>query len=168
VSPSHTPPRITIDLPFEARGAGLGGSGGEADTTTTTSLGLDGVGRTPSFTPSERRALDSQRYTPADLRAAWDWLGPEVKERGACSLSLSLSLMLSFGQRLGLLCPWRQPSVSPRRRVREREQTYGRSVSILLATRVCIVLHSCLRYDTIRCGAVLCFALLLAPAVTSG
>lgn len=70
-----TPPRLVVDLPFEAQSDQQLGGG--------LSLGLDGVGRTPTLSHDERRALDAQRYTPADLAAAWEWLGPELTERGA-------------------------------------------------------------------------------------
>jgi len=83
------PPRITIDLPFEFESeadAGVTGKRAARQTLPAShslSLGLDAVGGTPIITPAERRVLDSQRYTPADLRKAWEWLGTEVKERGA-------------------------------------------------------------------------------------
>jgi hypothetical protein len=83
------PPRITIDLPFEINSSGLSASAtgkraahASLPAAYTVSLGLDAVGGTPTITAAERRVLDAQRYSPADVRKAWDWLGPEVKERG--------------------------------------------------------------------------------------
>ncbi|BEJ01812.1 hypothetical protein CcaverHIS631_0604940 [Cutaneotrichosporon cavernicola] len=77
--PSHVPPRINISLPFEAQADEIDAS-----------LGLDGVGRTPVLTAAERRVLDAQRYTPADLQAVWEWLGPEFATRGAETVGIML------------------------------------------------------------------------------
>ncbi|GMK57356.1 hypothetical protein CspeluHIS016_0401900 [Cutaneotrichosporon spelunceum] len=73
------PPRINISLPFEAQAHDNDAS-----------LGLDGVGRTPVLTAAERRVLDDQRYTPADLQAVWEWLGPEFATRGAETVGIML------------------------------------------------------------------------------
>lgn len=81
-SPSGpAPPRINISLPFEARA-----SNDEINA----SLGLDGVGRTPTLSAAERRVLDAQRYTPGDLQAVWEWLGPEFSARGMSRVSRDL------------------------------------------------------------------------------
>lgn len=85
---STTPPRITIDLPFDFEGTAGASSAAGSSTLVgshSLSLGLDAVGGTPTITPAERRLLDSQRYSASDLRAAWEWLGPQVQDRGAFS-----------------------------------------------------------------------------------
>ena len=65
------PPQLDIPLPFEARASEV-----EHD------FGLEGVVKNPKLNSTERKALDAQRYTPTDLKSAWEWIGPELAARG--------------------------------------------------------------------------------------
>lgn len=80
VSSSAAPPRLDIPLPFEARASELEHS-----------MGLEGVVKLPKLNSAERKALDAQRFTPADVKCAWEWIGPELAARGECLIASDCS-----------------------------------------------------------------------------